>query len=121
MINISEMIHDPDFAQVYTILRTQGYWEKGRFVSLPETQLSVHGVVTACNVRDLQMVPEADRVVGMMCFYSTEVLNITRSNDQEEGLSDIAIWRNEKYKLVQVLPEMDYGYYKAFGARIVGK
>lgn len=116
MIDVSEIIQDPDFAQTYSVQRDSGKLVNGRWVP-NTTNFDITGVVTVANSQDVQQLPEGDRVVGIMAFHSTQLLQITNP----EGISDIITWRGEQYKLLQVYPYGDYGYYKALGARIQGQ
>lgn len=116
MINVAELIHDPDFAQTFTIHRKYGgQWIEGEHVQ-QERRLTVTGIVTAARTKDLLQVPEGDRVKGIMTFYSIEPLIVTN----EKGTSDIIDWRGERYRLFQLWPYVDYGYYKALGERMAG-
>lgn len=123
-LNVSRVINNPQFAQGYTVYRKTGQWVAGRFVEI-ENALNYYGTITAANVKDLNQVPEGDRVTGMMCFYSTQPIYVTRDDtdidSNEIGTSDEIEWRGERYRIVQILPEQDWGYYKAFGTRIKGK
>lgn len=120
MINVAEMIVDPDFAQSYNVVRTVGSWVKGRFVQT-EQVLSFVGPIIAANQKEINMLPEGDRVAGLMVFYTTadNPFKISRT-DNEEGLSDQPIWRGDRYKLLSVFSYDDYGYQKAIGHRIGG-
>lgn len=115
MINVAETILDPDFAQPYTVYRKTGSWVEGEYVQT-EQALAFHGVVVAANTKDLLQVPEGDRVKGIMAFYSIEPLLVTN----DSGTSDQVVWRGERYRLFQLWPYVDYGYYKALGERMVG-
>ena len=115
MINIAEIIQDPDFAQPFTVCRQTGAWSEGRF-GQTEQQLPFRGIVIAANTKDLLQVPEGDRIKGIMAFYSTEPLLVTNA----AGTSDQVIWRGERYRLFQLWPYVDYGYYKALGERMAG-
>lgn len=115
MIDVSEVITDPDFAQTYTIYRqTGGQWVNGRWVD-GEVAFSVTGVVTPPNAKELEQVPEGDRVTGLMCFYATVPLYITRVDETDTGTSDQIEWRGDRYRLIQIFNYGDYGYYKALG------
>jgi len=118
MIDVAEIINDPDFYQSYIIHRKGGYWLGGTWKET-DTEISSGGVVIACNAKDLEQIPEGDRVKGMMCFYNTSPLYVTRDNGQK-GTSDQIFWNSELYRLDQVFPYSDYGYYKAIGYRIKG-
>jgi hypothetical protein len=115
MIDVAEVINDPDFAQEYPVYRKTGVMLGGRWVS-SEKRINTQGVVIAANTKDLLQVPEGDRVKGIMAFYSTEPLLVT----SEAGTSDEAVWQEERYRLFQLFPYKDYGYYKALGERIAG-
>ena len=120
MINIAELITDPDFAQSYTVVRSVGGWVQGRFVKT-EQSLLFTGPIIAANQKEVNMLPEGDRVAGMMVFYTTADNPFLMSRvEGEEGLSDQPIWRGDRYKLLQVYQYDDYGYQKAIGHRIGG-
>lgn len=116
MINVSEVITDPDFAQPYMVYRQFGEWERGHWKSADEKRIRVTGVVTVADAKTLEQLPEGDRITGLMCFYATQELFETR----EEGISDQIEWRGERYKVKRVFPYGDYGYYKAVGERMTG-
>lgn len=114
MIEISELITDPDFCQKLTILRSHGKWVAGNWQG--ETrEMQVPGVATVAKESDLEQVPEADRQTGMMCFYvaAPETLHLTQS----EGLSDLVLWRGRRYKILQLFRENDWGYCKGVGVQ----
>lgn len=113
-INVSRVINNPKFAQKYTVHRKDGDWVGGRWVTTGETQIIYNGVVTAPNAKEILQVPEGDRVKGVMCFHSTQELFVTRA----EGTSDEIEWNGNRYRVSQVMPWADYGYWKAFGIRM---
>jgi len=124
MINVGHIVNSRNFAQPkgFTVFRTTGDWVRGRFVTDPEKKLNYTGTITVANADDLEQVPEADRVTGIMCFYSQKPMYITRAADSAEaaGISDEIEWQRDRYRIIQVLPWRDFGYYKAFGVRMAG-
>ncbi|MBG9773565.1 hypothetical protein [Brevibacillus laterosporus] len=115
MINVSEVITDPDFAQSFVVHRKSNTWAGGRSVP-SEIPINMTGIVTVADAKTLEQLPEGDRVTGLMCFYSIQELFTTR----EQGTSDQIEWRKELYRVKQVFPYGDYGYYKAVGERMAG-
>lgn len=115
MINVAELIRDPDFCQPYTLYRKVTTWLAGR-PRQKEIEIPRSGVIVAANSKDLLQVPEGDRVKGIVAVYDTELLAVTN----EAGTSDEIVWRGERYRLFQIWPYIDYGYYKALGERIAG-
>ena len=122
MINVSELIHDPDFAQNFQVIRRPGKWSEGKWVIENPQQFNLHGVITVASARDINMVPEGERIKGMMSFYSTEPLYTTRveNSTAPSQISDELLWRGEKYKIIKINPHIDWGFYQALAVRVVG-
>lgn len=118
-ISVEEIIDDPDLAQTYTIYRSQGEWIGGRWVEDTPIEISACGTIIVASEKDLEMVPEGDRVKGMMTFYNKGKIYVTRANPSE-GLSDKMYWNGDWYKIISAAPYGDYGFYKAVGARLTG-
>jgi hypothetical protein len=128
MINVEELIYDEDFAQEYTVYRETCTWSGGRPVTT-EATLNYTGVVTAAMPKELIILPEADRVSGMMTFYSgseyplyeTRLSSTTNTDsDGNDGTSDQLEWHGMRYKIIKVWPYVDYGYWKALATRMEG-
>jgi hypothetical protein len=118
-IDVSEVILDGDLAQPFTILRsTDGKFVMGGWQDRLVT-IKAFGVITVASVEQLRMVPEGDRVTGAMAFYSTQQLFKTHV-DPTPGNSDILMWRGQKYRVSEVKPWADSGYWMAIGVRISG-
>jgi hypothetical protein len=119
MINVGELITDPDFAQEFNVYRSNGSFVDGVWTEGTPTQIKMTGVVTVMRAREIDQLPEGDRVSGGMNFHTTAILYVSREGTYE-GISDKIYWRGNYYKLVSVLPYADYGYYKASGVRTKG-
>lgn len=119
MINVSEIITDPDFAQEFTVYRSSGSFIRGVWTESTPITIKMRGVVTVMNGRELNMLEEGDRIAGGMTFHSCDEIFVTRIGDKQ-GTSDKIKWRGEYYKVANVFPYVDYGFYKASGVRIKG-
>jgi hypothetical protein len=121
MISIDEIVIDPDFAQSYIGHRKSGVWVDGVFEQT-EVVVNFYGTIIAANSRDINMLPEGDRIAGLMVFYSTadNPIFITRNLDSDTGTSDELEWRSERYRVMQVYAYNDYGYVKAIATRKAG-
>ena len=118
--SIAEVPNDSAFAQSFQIVRSSGgYWSMGKWVD-SKTTLNVWGSIQPPKTKDLEQVPEADRVTGMIMIHITQPIYETNV-ETSEGISDIVIWHGEKYRLIQVTEWYDYGYWKAFGVRMSGQ
>jgi len=115
MIDASDIIGDPEFAQPLTINRSIGTFQLGGWA---ETTSQIHttGVVDVASDRDLRQVPEGDRVEGAMAFFVTDEVYLSRQAPQP-GTSDTITWRGDTYRLVRISTFQDYGYSKAVGVR----
>lgn len=119
LVDISFLIEDPDFAQPFIAYRKSGNWKKGKYIQ-EEKEIKHFGIIQPASTEDIEQLPEGDRVKGVMCFYSRKDIYLTRTGNEEvdSGTSDEIEWHNKRYKVVQVMPFIDYGYVKAFGVRM---
>jgi hypothetical protein len=119
MINVSEVITDPDFVRQFTVYRSSGDWVSGRWTESTPEQIVMTGVISVMSEKELQAMPEGDKIKGAMVFHSLQELFVTR-NGTEKGTSDKILWRGDYYRLFNIAPYIDYGYYRAAGERITG-
>ena len=119
MINVGELIHDPDFVQAFTVYRRSGDFVNGVWTGDTSEELTMLGVVTVMRATELRMVPEGDRISGGMNFHSRDPIYPTRVGEYQ-GTSDQILWRGSLYRVLNVAPYEDYGYYKASAERIEG-
>ena len=112
MIDVSQLITDPDFCEPFVIRRRIGKWEAGRFIATPED--TVNGIVEPTSGDDLEQVPEGDRVSGMMTFYTKQPVYLSQDKQQ----SDEIIWRGKLYKAVQILDWSRHGFYKVIASYV---
>lgn len=79
MISVQEVVVDPDMIapQPYQILRSSGQFVLGGFQSTTTT-INVFGPVQQATNREIQMLPEADRIGSIRSFWYTQPIYITR-------------------------------------------
>ena len=117
---IPDVVIDPDLGESYTILRSQGDYIAGGFTD-QKTSIKAWGVVSVIRPKDLEMVPEGDRVTEGRCFYAQQALYTTRVNpDGSKGISDILIWNGVQYRILTVFDYSQRGYWKAIATRMIG-
>ena len=118
MINLSRVCIDPRLSQKFTIFRKMGeYNEYGEFKQ-SETEINAIGIVSTAKGKTLEMIPEGDRVTGMMVFITTEPLYQTHNDNYWKGTSDEILWHNVRYRLLEVRDNSAYGFYKGIGTRM---
>lgn len=121
MIDVSELMHDPDFAFNYTVLRTTGKWVKGRFVPDPPTKRTYYGPVQPASPKEIEQLSTGDQPVGVMKFfcklpnqlYLTRDLSKVESED-DGAVSDVIQFRGCTYTIIRVMPWGHYGWLRAF-------
>lgn len=115
MIDVAELIHDPDFCVNFNIFRKSGSWVKGRWITEDEI-IPVTGIVTAVNSKDLQILAEGDRTNGLKTFYAIEELR----GSSDKATADVCEYKGKQYRLIQDFDYSDFGYYKAIGTFLGG-
>ena len=118
-VNLARVVHSPRMSQKITILRRTGSWVAGTWVQSdkPETVI-MRGIVTMASAKDLQQVPEGDRVTGSIKILTTDRIYIT--DDASGNITDMVFWRGARYRVVTVTPDIDYGFYRSIGTRLDG-
>lgn len=120
MISVEEIINDPDFAQLFIIHRKEGSWIEGVWTPYAHTRkIPCYGPVIAANAKEINQVPEGDRVAGIMVFYTPKNIPMVTSH-VDPGTSDEILWQREWYKIVMVNAYDKYGFWKGMGKRIEG-
>jgi hypothetical protein len=118
--SIAEVVNDPLFAQTFTIVRSQGgSWQMGQWQNNVST-LQMWGAIQPPSPTDLEQVPEADRVTGLIAIWITVPIYETNV-ELTNGISDVAIWHGQKYRILRDAEWQDYGYWKAFAVRMSGQ
>lgn len=121
MIDLSEVVLDADLGENYVILRSQGgQFVAGGWQEDQKQEVPTFGIVTAARANEVNMLPEGDRIKGVMKVYSTARIYGTHA-DPNPGTSDIIVWRDEKYRVTNVLPYPNRGYWQGLVVRMGGK
>lgn len=112
-IDVSEIVHDPDFCTTFTVIKQgESEWVRG-VLQKKTTETTVEGIVQPSSSKDLELLDTADRVNGMKTFITDEVsLDVSST----EKTSDVCVWKGQRYKLIQTFDYAANGYYKAIGS-----
>jgi hypothetical protein len=120
VVDVSELITDPDFASSYTVLRRSGRWAKGRFEAGEPQRLGFYGAAQPASARELQQLEIGDNEHGAMKFFTRQPndIYITRelSGGEEAQISDEIEFRGSLYKVLQVQPWQHGGWTRAFAS-----
>jgi hypothetical protein len=121
MINPSRVLVHPHFRQTWKVFRSSGHFGQGGWIEdIPSpAYFEMVGVAWPSSAKEIEQVPEADRVQGMHTFASATELFVTHASGVP-GTSDRIEWRNEQYKIIQKLSFDDYGFCVVVGARLEG-
>ena len=121
MIDVAELITDPDFAQSYKVIRSTGKWDGGRFKIVSAETLKYIGAVQPAGSEDLEQIPEIDRTNVVLNFYCQypKKLYISRDTDENADGEELAIYdtiefKGAQYKIIKVLDWENNGYQMAF-------
>ncbi|MCL2084423.1 MAG: hypothetical protein FWH06_04090 [Oscillospiraceae bacterium] len=122
MIDVSDLMDDPDFSCDYTVIRTTGKWVKGRFVLSPVPQrLKYYGPVQPATVKEIEQLSTGDQPIAVMKFMCKmpRRLFLTRDLSQAEtgddgAISDMILFRGNSYSIIQVMPWNHFKWMRAF-------
>lgn len=128
--NLAFVIDDGILSEAWSIVRSKGEFAVGGWKIVNRTTVPGWGVVSVASPEDLEMLPEADRVTGIMVFHSQERIFETQKDSQPYGtgtvgqdlqhFSDIMTWNFQPWRIIKVWPYSNRNYWKAFGVRMQG-
>lgn len=80
MISVQEVVLDTDLIapEPYQVVRTTGQFGLGGFAPLQTTTFTLFGPVQQASNKEVQMLPEADRVGSVRSFWATMPIYLTR-------------------------------------------
>lgn len=119
LINVSELITDPDFAQPngINVIRRQNTIQNHRN-TIVETQLKVSGIITIADDTSTNFQEGFNRNDSKIHIFTLKKLYVY--NHEEDNtppgqgyLSDIVLFHGNKYEVVSVLDDTDYGFSRA--------
>lgn len=117
MINVGELIHDPDFCTSFKVIRSKGEWMAGDFTITQTTELNLEGIAQPADEEELETFPEGERLRGIMKFLADQEIYLSRDESaSEEGrLSDEIHYHGRRYRVTRVKDWSEQGYWRAFG------
>ncbi len=115
LIDVSELMTDPDFAQTLTIRRTTGEWVKGAWVNDAPTEFPAVGSWQKVSARELVQLDMGEIKQEVRKLLTTTEILVSQDNDTQ---SDRIVWTNKnvRYKVLRVDDNRDNGYYRAYAA-----
>lgn len=122
MINVSELISDPDFRQrngVEVIRRKTSIVD--HIPDVEEEKLNFIGIITIADEIKLEENDWAGTNTESIHVFTYEKLKttgFTDSADEDGYLSDIVVWNGCKYKVIEVLNDVQYGFSRATAIRM---
>lgn len=126
---LQDVINDPDLGEPFTILRSTGQFGPGGWQDT-RSSIDVFGLVTQSSQKQIESIPEADRVHSMRTFitecpmYVTDETRDTNdgSGTTGSGASDILVWNGVNYRVIGVNNFSNRGgFYLAIAARMSGQ
>jgi len=118
MIDVSEVLNDPDVCSVFTIQRNPGTYAIGGWQAGQPVTIQAYGAVRNTSGKEVEMVNEGDRVREMMTFRSTTPMYVTSS--VQGATSDVLTWQGDQYRVLAVKNYSEQGYYLAVAGRMLG-
>lgn len=114
LLNIAELIIDPDFCQDFKVTRRTGSWSNGRFVT-EDSELDCYGIIDPHTTEEMQFNPDGVLIRGLIKVYTHMNLYTTHKSpsevDTEGYISDLVVWQGKNYIVLNEDNYSDYGYH----------
>ncbi len=116
---LQDVVNNPDLGEPFLILRNPGQFGPGGWAAGKQQQIKAYGVVSQASAKELDMIPEADRVHEARSFHSSTRMYVT--SEDLSITSDILVWNGVKYRVAAALEYPQRGYYGAVALRMAGQ
>lgn len=116
LINVSELMTDPDFAQTLTLRRTAGdYNTFGEWESETPVDSLVTGSWQKATEREIRQFDLGEIKTEVRKLLTVTEIKVSENDDK---LSDRLIWAKNsgRYKVLKVTDNSDNGFYRAFAS-----
>lgn len=112
MIDVSELMSDPDFCDDYTIQRPSGFMDEGEWVENGFTSIDTYGPIQpAPSESKLALMPDGSRLdQGIVCWNSEEMV----IDDSDAKRSDVIVYKGQMYRVVAQKDWSSNGYWKVW-------
>lgn len=117
MIDVAELMRDPDFAQPFQIERAAGAFANEGEWSQTTTTIDMVGIVQPAKREDtLALLPEGARLGNMIVVFCDQELRI---EDADTKRSDVIVWRGSPYRVIASKPWVDHGFWQVWAEGFV--
>lgn len=118
MINVSELINDPDFTQPGGVnVRRRKTSVVDFEQSIEESEFNVIGIITIANDLSAELGDYFDEDSEYINVFTYMPLFTTGLGDGNNGanvgqgyLSDVVLWKGKEYKVIKVKNDSEYGF-----------
>lgn len=117
MINISELITDPDFCQTVTYIRTEYTVTNHRPSTVSEVKTTT-GIITIANEDVSELGEYGNKNEEAINVYTLVPLLPVGYNEAQPTLADVVLFANQQYKVKTCLNDGQYGFYKSTAYKI---
>ena len=117
MINVAELMRDPDRAQEFTIERAAGaFANEGEWAEVVTTS-GMLGIIQPAKREDvLELFPEGTRLGNVIVVYSDQELLIDNADTLR---SDVVVWHGNPYRVTSAKHWADYGFWQVWAEGFV--
>jgi hypothetical protein len=117
VINVAELMQDPDFAQAFQIERAGGALVEGAWVSAAPAVIEAVGIVQPARREDqLAIMPEGSRLGNMITVFCDQELRI---DNAQANRSDVIVWHGNPYRVVASKHWSDHGFWQVWAEGFV--
>jgi hypothetical protein len=116
VIDVAELMDDPDFCQPFQVRRPSGSFDEGEWIQGPPEVINMVGIIQPAKADDvLKLAPEGTRPSNWISVYCGQELRI---DDTDTKRSDLILWRGAVYRVMARKPWVDFGFWQVIAEGI---
>lgn len=116
MINVAEVVADPDFTRTFTVRRPTSTFANEGVHTSTYTDSTLTGIVQPASPKEMELLPEGHRVGDVIAVWSTLEM---RAGNADTIEADVIVVDGKSYKVLRCEPWADAGYWKVLAEGFV--
>jgi hypothetical protein len=117
-VDLTEALSDPQLGEGFAVTRTVGQFGAGGWQVTSVSTIQMSGVISIASSRDVDTLPEADRVHEMIVINSLVEIFVTSAD--KSNTSDVVNYQGKKFRVLRVFNYASRGYWWAIAGRTQG-
>lgn len=117
LLNVAELMRDPDMAQPFQVERAGGAFDEGEWIPAAPEIIDMVGIVQPAKREDVvELLPEGTRLADVIVVYCDTALH---ADDADAQRSDVVVWDDKPHRVIAAKLWAKHGFWQIWAEGFV--